>query len=58
MKKIINPFTHLEGYNCFGCNYLWAVLAISQKICTFANIIISFYPPIHSFALWKSTSTT
>ena len=19
MKKIINPFLHLEGYNCFGC---------------------------------------
>lgn len=19
MKKIINPFIHLEGYNCFGC---------------------------------------
>jgi len=20
MKKINNPFTHLEGYNCFGCS--------------------------------------
>ena len=19
MKKIINPFVHLDGYNCFGC---------------------------------------
>lgn len=20
MRKIINPYTHLEGYNCFGCS--------------------------------------
>ena len=54
MKKIINPFVHLEGYNCFGCaphNPLGVKLEFYED----GDDIVSEWQPRAEYQGWLNT---
>ena len=54
MKKIINPFLHLEGYNCFGCapnNPLGVKLEFYED----GDYIVSQWKPSSNYQGWLNT---
>lgn len=54
MKKIKNPFLHLEGYNCFGCapdNPLGVHLEFAED----GNDIVSRWTPTANYQGWLNT---
>lgn len=44
MRKIINPYTHLDGYNCFGCS-LKNELGLQMEFFEDDDFIISKWKP-------------
>lgn len=54
MKKIINPFIHLDGYNCFGCapqNPLGLKLTFYED----GDDIVATWQPRPEFQGWLNT---
>ena len=54
MKKIINPFLHLDGYNCFGCapnNPLGVKLEFYED----GDDIVSQWKPSPNYQGWLNT---
>lgn len=54
MKRIINPFLHLEGYNCFGCapqNPLGVKLEFFED----GEDIVSYWQPTSPYQGWFCT---
>lgn len=54
MKKIINPFVHLEGYNCFGCSPQ-NPLGVKMEFYEDGNDIVSFWQPKPEYQGWLNT---
>ena len=54
MKKIINPFVHLEGYNCFGCAPQ-NPLGVKMEFYEDDNDIVSFWQPQSEYQGWLNT---
>lgn len=54
MKKIINPFVHRDGYNCFGCspnNSFGLKLEFQED----GDIVTAKWEPIEHFQGWSNT---
>jgi acyl-coenzyme A thioesterase PaaI-like protein len=54
MKKIINPFVHRDGYNCFGCspnNSFGLKLEFQEE----DDFVIAKWDPIDHFQGWSNT---
>lgn len=54
MKKIINPFVHLEGYNCFGCAPS-NPLGVKMEFFEDGADIVSVWTPRPEFQGWLNT---
>lgn len=54
MKKIINPFVHLEGYNCFGCAPQ-NPLGVKMEFYEDGNDIVSIWQPQSEYQGWLNT---
>lgn len=54
MKKIINPFIHLEGYNCFGCAP-HNPLGVHMEFYEDGDDIVSYWKPRSDFQGWLNT---
>ncbi len=54
MKKIINPFVHRDGYNCFGCsptNSFGLKLEFHEE----GDFVTAKWDPIDHFQGWSNT---
>ena len=54
MKKICNPFLHLEGYNCFGCAPE-NPFGVKMEFYEDGDDIVSFWQPTENFQGWFHT---
>lgn len=54
MKKIINPFLHLEGYNCFGCAPDNPA-GVKMEFYADGDDIVSLWQPQPQFQGWLNT---
>lgn len=54
MKKIKNPFLHLDGYNCFGCAPT-NPLGVKMEFYEDGNDIVSFWTPQADYQGWLNT---
>lgn len=54
MKKIINPFTHLEGYNCFGCAPNNPA-GVKMEFYADGDEVVSIWQPQPEFQGWFNT---
>ena len=54
MKKIINPFVHLDGYNCFGCAPC-NPFGVKMEFFEDGDDIVSFWSPTPNFQGWIDT---
>ena len=54
MKKICNPFLHLEGYNCFGCAPE-NPFGVRMEFYEDGDDIVSFWQPKAEFQGWFNT---
>ena len=54
MKKIINPFVHLDGYNCFGCAP-GNPLGVKMEFFEDGDDIVSLWQPRPEYQGWLNT---
>ena len=54
MKKIINPYLHLQGYNCFGCAP-HNPLGVHMEFYEDGDDIVSHWTPGHNHQGWLHT---
>lgn len=54
MKRIINPFVHLEGYNCFGCAPS-NPLGVKMEFFEDGDDIVSTWKPSTHYQGWLNT---
>ena len=54
MKKLCNPFLHLEGYNCFGCAPE-NPFGVKMEFYEDGEDIVSFWQPTENFQGWFHT---
>lgn len=54
MKKIINPFVHLGGYNCFGCAP-GNPLGVKMEFFEDGDDIVSLWQPRPEYQGWLNT---
>ena len=54
MKKIINPFVHLDGYNCFGCAPC-NPFGVKMEFFEDGDDIVSIWQPTPNFQGWLNT---
>ena len=54
MKKIINPFVHLDGHNCFGCAPC-NPFGVKMEFFEDGDDIVSLWQPTPNFQGWLNT---
>ena len=54
MKKLCNPFLHLEGYNCFGCAPK-NPFGVKMEFYEDGEDIVSYWQPTSNFQGWFNT---